>query len=285
MLVLVLSCGFGCNGGPISDFPHVGIPTRGPEADNATSSPQTGAGVAGGVVGGPGVGGSGAGVGGLPVGAGTGGGLSGSVPPVAIGGLSGGGVVGGGFIGGPDAGVTPGAIEDAGKDPVDAGGGSDGGVSDSGVSDSGPNDAGDAGLGDGSACQADSSPRVDGGCRGSYCAVARDALGSMASAGACSAAATLSLVCDGQITRKTAQCAQDYALSLSLGNAVRSCLRRDPQLAPVESNCLDCYTEEVLCTLSNCLATCVAGFETACADCRRERCGAKFTRCSGLPGI
>jgi hypothetical protein len=40
-----------------------------------------------------------------------------------------------------------------------------------------------------------------------------------------------------------------------------------------------------MCTLSNCLATCVAGFDLECASCRRQACGAAFTSCSGLPAL
>jgi hypothetical protein len=307
-----LSCSLGCNGGPISDLPN----SKSDEGDGEGMFPsqqpgQPGTSAAGGTAGGggasngaqdgrdepiappPGVmtgggvteaglGALGGVVGGTAGGvAGTGGllgGLFGGTGGTGGGGAPGGGTAGGGIAGGGplDAGAAPG---DAGAN-VDAGmgpGGSDAGPSDGAV-ESGP--ASDAGL-----CPTEARARVDGGCQGSYCSLTLSGLGGLALPGACSAEATLRLICDAQLARKTAQCAQDNALSLALGSSVRSCLRRDPQLAPVESGCVDCYVTELMCTLSNCLATCVAGFDLECTSCRRQACGPAFTSCSGLPAL
>jgi hypothetical protein len=293
--LIALGCGIGCDGGPISDFPHVGGPAKPPPAGNDGTP---GGGSAGGATGGPG---------GSQVheppgpGGATGGGVDpgapGALGGVETGGLVGGGTTGGASIGGTAGGGPVGAADagvalDAGA-PIDAGNAGDSAAADGEVGqeagpdpvDAAPNDGGiEAGGADGGECQPDSRARV-GGCQGSYCAITRDGLDHLVSSGVCSAPAALALVCEGEIAHKTAQCAQDNALSLALGASVRSCLRRDLQLMPVDGGCLDCYVEELLCTLSSCLATCVAGFETACTSCRRANCGAKFTRCSGLPAL
>lgn len=227
--------------------------------------------------------------GGASPGAVGGGGTTGAVPggTGALGGLLGGTTGGGGYL----AGGSPGGAVDAGAPPlVDAGSADSGAEVEAGIddADAGPSDGGveagpaaDAGL-----CPTESPARVDGGCQGSYCNLTVDGLAALAlPAGACSGEATLQLVCDAQLAHKTAQCAQENVLSLSLDSAVRSCLRRDPQLAQVAGACVDCYVAELICTLSNCLATCVAGFDVACTSCRREHCGQEFTRCSGLPSL
>jgi hypothetical protein len=203
-----------------------------------------------------------------------------------LGGLVGGGTAGGGFIGGGDAGSAADAGVGVPTSPDDAG--LDGGVFDGGVDAGGDaGDAGDAALpgdaGDAGGCFSDGAPRSDGGCTGNYCATSASALDQSVTQGACRASDTLRLVCQGQIARSTVQCAQDNALSLYVGSSVRSCLRHEAQLSAVASDCLDCYVQELLCTLSSCLATCVAGFEPDCSDCRRTNCGAQFTSCSGLP--
>jgi hypothetical protein len=291
-LWIVLSCSLGCNGGPISDLPN--------SSDNEgngmhPSRPVTG-GAGGGVPGGT-AGGSGEPVGPGPMAGGSpgSGGTTGGAPGGgALGGVAGGtggtggllGGIGGTVGGGSSGGIAGGAPSDAGAPASDAGGAADAGAGLGGL-DAGPSDGAveagpvpDAGL-----CPTEARARVDGGCQGSYCNVTLSALNGLALPGACSAEATLRLICDAQLARKTAQCAQDNALSLALGSSVRSCLKRDPQLAPIESGCVDCYVTELMCTLSNCLATCVAGFDLECASCRRQACGAAFTSCSGLPAL
>jgi hypothetical protein len=317
-LWIALSCGLGCNGGPISDlpnsksdedegmFPSHQPPGTSPAGGTAGGGSPSG-GVPGGVMGGSGdpvgpgaTGGTAGGGFGGTTGAGSGalggvaGGTAGGVGGTGgglIGGLfggtggtsGGGGAIGGGTTGG---GIGGGGPLDAGAAPADAGGNADAGIGPGGP-DAGPSDGGvesgpasDAGL-----CPTEARARVDGGCQGSYCSLTLGGLGGLVLPGACSAEATLRLICDAQLARKTAQCAQDNALSLALGSSVRSCLRRDPQLAPVESGCVDCYVTELMCTLSNCLATCVAGFELECTSCRRQACGPAFTSCSGLPAL
>ena len=159
----------------------------------------------------------------------------------------------------------------------------DGGALDAGPDAASPSDGG--GIPDAGLCPTDSLARVDGGCRGSYCSMTFDGLGDASGPGACSGDSALRLACDGELARKTAQCAQEHALSLALGSVVRSCLKRDAQLRDVEGECVDCYVSELLCTLTSCLATCVADVESACTSCRREHCGAEFRRCSGLPAL
>jgi hypothetical protein len=190
-----------------------------------------------------------------------------------------GGLIGGGAPNSPDAGSAgdAGPASEAGiAAPLD-GGVADGAQPDAAVEAGSPADAG--------LCSTGSLARVDGGCQGSYCNLTLSALADSTQPGSCIDEPTLRLACDAQLARKAAQCAQDNALSLALGTAVRSCLRRDPQLSFVSNGCLDCYTSELTCTLSNCLALCVIGLDEQCTSCRRTSCGAEFTRCSGLPGL
>jgi hypothetical protein len=306
-LMIALACGVGCNGGPISDFPRAGGPPGaiGNDPPNAgpPASPGGGATGSGDAAGGPGAGGAP----GATSGGATTGGAEPSAPGGSTGGAAGGGTTGGGTTGGgiTGGGITGGGTPGGGTPGGFLGGGDAGAASDAGASqsdagidagapeDSGPGevDAGDGSVESGSPaadaglCSTDAFARVDGGCQGSYCGMTLAVLGEEAGSGACSGATALRLACDGQLAGKTARCAQDHALSLALGSSVRGCLARDPLLASVEGGCLDCYVSELLCTLSNCLATCVAGFETACTSCRRESCGAEFRRCSGLPAL
>lgn len=303
----------GCDGGPIGGWPRGESDEEGngsmhPSRPGGPATSPAGGGSPGGTTPGGVMGGSGDPVGPGAIGGGAaaggttgggsaapgGGGLSGLAGGTggATGGLLGGlfggtggtaGGIGGGTTGG--GGIAGGSPLDAGATAGDAGGDVDAGAGPG--PDAGPSDGAiEAGpISDAGLCPSEARARVDGGCQGSYCSLTLDALGGLALPGACSAEATLRLICDAQLAQKTAQCAQDNALSLALGSSVRSCLRRDPQLAPVESGCVDCYVTELMCTLSNCLATCVAGFDLECTSCRRQACGAAFTTCSGLPAL
>jgi hypothetical protein len=114
------------------------------------------------------------------------------------------------------------------------------------------------------------------------CSTTLTALTASTSSGACSDEASLSLACDGQITRSAALCAQDSATSLWSDDAVRSCLRSEPSLEAVPDACLDCYADELRCTLSHCLVSCVTAVGDECSACRAQQCGAAFSLCSGI---
>jgi hypothetical protein len=180
-------------------------------------------------------------------------------------------------------------VPDGGK-PVDDGGmrGVDGGL-DGGVPRDGGNgfDGGaphDAGRPTGSSCTNDSDGRDAGACFGIYCTASADQLASnLSSAGACLASADLALVCDGELARVVDDCAQDNALALGFGSSVRSCARAADSLDKASPGCIDCYVDERLCSVENCLTVCLAGRAMACTECRATRCGAAFAACSGLP--
>jgi hypothetical protein len=133
-------------------------------------------------------------------------------------------------------------------------------------------------------CSGDQDGPSYGACYGVYCAIDEERMQQSAQpSGACSSDEELSLACDGEITRVVAECAQDDALMLGLGNTVARCARRAPSLSRVGSDCMDCYVDEMLCAARNCLASCLAGESADCTSCRLTRCGGAFRSCSGLP--
>lgn len=162
----------------------------------------------------------------------------------------------------PDAHVKP--IEDGGTHGVDSGL--------------------DGGRPAGGSCSTESDGRDAGACFGIYCTANLDQLSSHLSArGACLADRDLTLVCDGELARVVDDCAQDNALSLGFGSTVRACARDAQSLEEASAGCIDCYVDERLCAVENCLTTCLAGRAMACTECRATRCGAAFATCSGLP--
>jgi hypothetical protein len=192
---------------------------------------------------------------------------------------------------GPPKGDGSGTKRDAGKKPSTM---LDGG---SPVTPGEGLNAGDAGFdgGDGAVapipfdgglahCTIDSDGRDAGACFGVYCDVAQGVFSKLASdRGACLGADDLALACDGELARVVAQCAQDDVLMLSFGRGVALCAARAPTLANASESCIGCYVDEMLCALQNCLAPCLSGSSEDCTSCRRERCGADFSGCSGLP--
>lgn len=187
-------------------------------------------------------------------------------------------------------GSTPdGGTPDGGKKPVEDGGrgvdsGLDGGVprdGSVGVDGGVPHDAGRP---TGGSCTNDSDGRDAGACFGIFCTTSVDQLSShLSDEGACLANADLALVCDGELPRVVDACAQDNALSLGFGSSVRSCARAADSLEKASPGCIDCYVDERLCSVENCLTPCLAGRAMACTECRATRCGAAFATCSGLP--
>jgi hypothetical protein len=156
--------------------------------------------------------------------------------------------------------------------PPSAGSDGDGGVPDAEIGAGGPQ------------CTPSSDGRSAGACFGSYCRMTPDALVSGVEAeAACSGAEELSLACDGELSRVVAQCAQREALSIGMGRAIMSCARRASTLARAAEPCLDCYVDEIVCSIRSCLAACLDGSSLACAECRASKCGAAFVACSGLP--
>jgi hypothetical protein len=63
---------------------------------------------------------------------------------------------------------------------------------------------------------------------------------------------------------------------------VQSCLREHMAVRLAAPACLDCYSAELICTLSECLSPCLNEVEESCRSCRRAHCGAAFATCSGL---
>jgi len=124
--------------------------------------------------------------------------------------------------------------------------------------------------------------RDAGSCYGQLCDTTLQQLGASTSAGACNEPAALRKACDGQISRTAVACAQSNTSSLWFDNAVRGCLRSSPAVSDVPKGCLDCYADELLCTLSNCLAACVSDLQLECDACRGEHCAASFQVCSGI---
>jgi hypothetical protein len=133
-------------------------------------------------------------------------------------------------------------------------------------------------------CTMDSDGRARGACFGIYCAATPEQLGrSLSSSGQCLAEGDLALVCDGELSRVVDECGQEHALALGFGSSVRACAREADSLTEASAGCVDCYVDELLCAVDNCLTPCLAGRASACTECRVSRCGAAFRSCSGLP--
>jgi len=117
-----------------------------------------------------------------------------------------------------------------------------------------------------------------------YCTSNTDQIASgLSSKGQCLSPGDLALVCDGELSRVVAECAQDSALALGFGSTVRACARDATSLDEASPGCIDCYVDEMLCSVESCLTPCLAGLSRACTECRTTRCGAAFQTCSGLP--
>lgn len=181
-----------------------------------------------------------------------------------------------------DGGTGTGVL-DAGTPDSEGEDNSDGDSGDAGVSDGGVNDA-EIDTPEGPDCTMTSDARSADSCYGSYCRTPLDDFMSMPeTGGACASADELELACDGEIARVVAECAQQEALSLGLGRSVASCARRVESLASVGRGCLDCYVDEIVCAVRNCLVSCLDGSSSLCSECRSEQCGDAFLSCSGLP--
>lgn len=281
-----------CNG-PISDWP----PKASDESNTGNPNPVTSTGGGGSTVGGVGSvpGGSVPG-GGAPGGTTTpntpSGASDGGATTSPLGGLVGGGTAGAGSLGGVTGGSNPSTGADAGAPLQDAsaptldGGGSpqtpdadvpDAIVPDGAVPDAGCSlapDAGPIGLGDGGFTTS---------CPAFGCGVTLDSLSaSSRPGGACVGSEALAAACSGELSRAAVECTQENALSLGVGRAVTSCMRRLPKLARVPGDCVQCYADETLCTLSRCFVACIDGRDPACDMCRRQSCGESFEKCSGL---
>jgi hypothetical protein len=154
-------------------------------------------------------------------------------------------------------------------------------------------DAGDArvqSIDGGAPCTIDSDRRDAGLCYGVYCEVPQSSFVKLASdksvsSAACLDANDLSLACDGEISRVVAACTQDDVLSLGFGRTVAICAARAPSLSLASDACIDCYVDEMLCALENCLAPCLSDASSECTSCRREHCESDFSSCSGLPNL
>lgn len=171
-----------------------------------------------------------------------------------------------------DAG-TP-TLIDAGLTPPSSAGQGDGGASDADVQRQGGECAlvlGDAGVCAEGAC--DELPKARSSETGT----------------ACIEASSLPLACSGELSRIITECAEHEVRALGFGRSVASCARREPALAEVGDACLDCYANEVVCSLRSCLVECLDGSSSACRSCRALTCGVPFSRCSGLrapvPGV
>lgn len=296
-LLLLLICAIGCQG-PISDWPHSG---SGDEGTGSAPIAQPGQG--GGANGGPVVPGVGAGGAGATGGAGgaVGGGNMTPVPPASV---AGGGAAGTG-TGSMDAGVsTPGQIGGAatgGLGGFTAGslgglaGGTGGGsgapppmgssdaaaASDGGVPEAGVDGAVDAGAHDGG-CAQPSAPDASM-CPGYGCRTTLQQLRTSMKQGACSSEQAAAVVCDGRVGNVALQCTQDNLFALNISRAVNGCLKRDPQIGMLANDCVDCFVEEALCTLTRCFAACAVNDGNDCTNCRQQQCSAMFADCSGLP--
>lgn len=284
-LLFLFACAVGCQG-PISDWPHSkGDDNQAPSAGaggsiaGANPSPSTNPPVV------TGTGGTTSGATNTPGGIAAGmGGTTGAPPATTLGG-NGSADAGASIPSGSNGGVTTppadsGSANDAGVS-FDAGAPTDGGPSDSGQPDGGQPDA--APPANDAGCVAPSS--ADGGlCPGYGCRTSIQQLRtSMDGEGACSSERALSLACDGRVSNAALQCTQDSAFSLNIGRAVSSCLKRDPQLAMLGDDCLECFVDESLCTLARCFAACTANGSSACQTCKHQQCSANLALCTGLP--
>jgi hypothetical protein len=277
-LLILLGCAVGCQG-PISDWPHSKSDDDGPQTSAPVSSPPGGGGATGGFGGSVPVVVADAGV---------------SVPggQTSAGGTTAGtSTIGGGLAGGLLAGTAGGAAAPGGS--ADAGVGSGGTASDAGSSADASLDGGmpttpatDAQVPDASSdagCAQPSAPDASV-CPGYGCRTTLQQLRSaMDQEGACTSPQALAVACDGRISNAALQCTQESAFSINITRAVTSCLKREPQLAMVGSDCLDCYVDEALCTLSRCFAACTVGDGSSCRACKKQYCSAPLEVCTGLP--
>jgi hypothetical protein len=147
-------------------------------------------------------------------------------------------------------------------------------------------DALDASMSDGGCAPAVLAPDASvSSCAGFGCGTTLSSLTAASrDGGVCVTAEALPLACDGELSRAAEQCTQENALSLGLGGRpVTTCMRRLPKLAQVSGDCLQCYADETLCTLSRCFVACIDGSDPTCQQCRSSQCAQPFSQCSGLP--
>ncbi|HEY6880272.1 MAG TPA: hypothetical protein VI299_19745 [Polyangiales bacterium] len=155
--------------------------------------------------------------------------------------------------------------------------------------DAGVFDAGDASApvddgGSDEGCLIDSDRRDAGACFGMYCGMPQTEFAKRVDhVGACLGTEDLALACDGELTRAVSDCAQDGVFALGFARALASCAQHKPSLATASTDCVNCYVDEVLCALDNCLAPCLNGAALDCTSCRRAHCSDDFRFCSGLP--
>jgi hypothetical protein len=147
---------------------------------------------------------------------------------------------------------------------------------------------GDGGSADASTSDGSCSFPPDAGvssCAGFGCGTTLSSLTALSrDGGTCVTPEALPLACDGDLSRAAEQCTQENALSLGLGGRpVTMCMRRLPKLANVSGDCLQCYADETLCTLSRCFVACIDGSDPTCQQCRSSQCAQPFSQCSGLP--
>jgi hypothetical protein len=195
-----------------------------------------------------------------------------------------GGLVGGGSIS-VDAGVAlppaAGGTTGSGASAGDAGASVDAGDGGLPSGDAGDAQVPDAG-GDGGCATLGASDA--GMCPGYGCRTSMQQLRlAVDSEGACASNQALAVACEGRATNAAHQCTQENVFSLNASRAISTCLKRDPQLAMLGTDCLDCFVDEALCTLSRCFAACTVSDAGACQACRLQQCGAPLAVCTGLP--
>ncbi len=212
----------------------------------------------------------------------AGGATGGASPGGLLAGTGMGGGVGGLSGGNADAGASAGTPGDAGFSgdaavPAMDGGVAlpDGGLPDAAIDSGIAPDAGDAGC---AQLSADAGLCPSFGCRTRE--QLRTAVGAQ---GACSSEQAIALACDGRVGKAALECTQESVFSISLERSVTVCLKRDAAIAQLSNDCLGCYVDEALCTLSRCFAACTLTEGSDCKACRQQQCGAPFARCSGLP--
>jgi hypothetical protein len=296
-LLILLVCAVGCQG-PISDWPHskggddgdFSSPTQGPGA--GATPPNTGLNPSNPVVT-PVPGGTAGASAGTTAGTVGGGGTTAGTSGGLLGGLISADAGAGGFLGGiisidagsvtspPMAGTGGGAspFQDAGiGTSLDASAPVDAGVPDAALPDAAlPDAAIDGGCAQVSTSDAGMCPGY--GCRTSV----QQLRTAIDSEGACTSAQALAVACDGRVTNAALQCTQESAFSLNIGRSVNTCLKRDPQLAMLGNDCLECFVDEALCTLSRCFAACTVSNGATCQTCKHQQCSANLALCTGLP--
>ncbi len=127
----------------------------------------------------------------------------------------------------------------------------------------------------------------DGGvCVGDQCPITRRQLSALATEGACTSAAEIDLVCDGELERAIGLC-NESSLQDSAGfGLVQNCVLTDPAVSSASEACVDCYLDANRCALLNCLSEClVPASAEACDACRQNQCGAALSACTGLPAL